>query len=154
MCCSIQEIVTDAYFVFADRPSITEPPASVSVSQYESATFNCTATGSGDISIEWSCDGSNCSGKSDTTIGGEDGYVTSTLNITRATGNLAVTCHVMQNLIRLMSEASNDVEVRLPPRFVANMTAQLIFMPVATTTSTPPTTPQGTDPSPGEGELK
>ena len=130
--------------------------------QYESATFNCTATGSGDLIMEWTCsdiDGSNCDNIIMSNISSSNsGSVTSTLVITRATSNLTVTCNMIQNLTNLTSRESASVEVQLPPNFVSITrelrTAQLIFMPVPTTTTTlssdPPT---GASSSPS-GELK
>ena len=118
--------------------------------QYESATFICTATGSGDLIINWNCsDGPNC----DSTNSSNNGSVTSTLVITGATSNLTVTCNVTQNLTNLTSGESADVEVRQPLDFVpierVQRTAQLIFMPVPTAapSSDPPT---GASSPPGE----
>ena len=106
---------------------------------YETATFifNCTATGSGDLMIEWTCsDDSNC-GVSSANIGNSsklnNGSVTSTLVITGVTINLTVTCAVIQNLTCLSSGESADVEVRLPSIEKVLSTAQLIFIPVPTT---------------------
>ena len=101
--------------------------------QYESATFTCTATSSGDLIIEWTCsDGSNCDNIMSST---NNGSVTSTLVITGATSNLTVTCNVMQDVgqTNLTSGESASVEVRLP--IEVQRTAQLIFMPVPTTSS-------------------
>jgi hypothetical protein len=122
------------------------------VDQYENATFNCTATGPGDLDIVWYCsDGSNC-GMSRTNRN-NDGSVTSTLVITRVTSTVTVTCAVIQNLTNtLSSEEPANVEVRLPPiEIVQRSTAQLI-VPIPTTTMTQPTDPR-TPPSP-PGELK
>ena len=127
------------------------------INQFESATFNCTATGSGDTNIEWTCsdiDGSNCdniimSSNSSSNIGS----VTSTLVITGATSDLTVTCNVTRDLPSLES-ANASIEVRLPIERVQR-TAQLIFMPVPTTvTASSSDPPTSTDVSPSAGELK
>ena len=95
--------------------------------RYESATFNCTATSSGDLIINWNCsDRSNCDIMSSTSSS-NSGSVTSTLVITGATSNLNVTCNVMQDLTSLTSGESASVEVRLPPIERVQRTAQLIF---------------------------
>ena len=122
--------------------------------QYESATFNCTATGSGDLIIEWNCsDGSSCDMSS--TNSRDDKSVTSTLVVTGATSNLTVTCNVTQNLTNLTSGESASIEVRQPSDFVSikrvQRTAQLIFMPVPTTA---PSTDPPTGASSPPGELK
>ena len=103
---------------------------------YKNATFNCTATGSGDLIINWNCsDGSNCGMSS--TNSSNNGLVTSTLVITHATSNLTITCDVVQNLTSLSSGESTSIEVRLPWNFVrintVQSTAQLIVIPVPTT---------------------
>ena len=138
--------------LFVDHPSITESPADVTVNESESATFNCNATGSGDLTIEWICsDGSNC-GMSNTDS--NDGYVTSTFVIDDATDNLTITCVVTQSLTNLFSGESNDVEVRPPPNFVPTkvLQAQLIVIPAPTTTAAakPETTPIETTGSEGK----
>ena len=129
--------------------------------QFDSATFTCIATGSGDLIIEWTCsDGSNCDMSN--TISSNNGSVTRTLVIIGATSNLTVTCNVMQNLINLTSGESASVEVRRPLDFVPiereQRTAQLIFTPLPTTVTTmlsdPPTDVSPTDVSPSPGELK
>ena len=133
--------------MFADPPSIIESPADVTVNENETATFNCTATGSGDLTIEWICsDDFNCarSGTDDS----NDGYVTSTFEITGAT-NLTVTCIVNQSLISLLFGESN-VEIRLPPPTEAlQRTAQLIVIPAPTTQ---PETNTGVHTSGGENK--
>ena len=94
--------------------------------QYDIATFSCTATGSGDLIINWNCsDGSNCDMSSISSS--KNGSVTSTLVITDAISNLAVTCNVMQDLTSLTSGESASVEVRLPPIERVQRTAQFIF---------------------------
>ena len=128
------------------------------MNQFESAIFNCTATGSGDLIIEWTCsdiNGSNCdniimSSNSSSNIGS----VTSTLVITGATSDLTVTCNVTRDLTSLTSGESASVEVWLPIERVQR-TAQLIFMPVPTTvTASSSDPPTSTDVSPSVGELK
>ena len=112
------------YFSFAARPSITEPPADVTVNQGEPATFTCTAAGSGDLTIQWNCsDGSNC-GQSSQSEDSGGGTVTSTLVITGASTNLNVTCVVNQNLTSLLSGESG-IETRLPST-ETSITAQLV----------------------------
>jgi hypothetical protein len=138
--------------IFPDRPNITEEPVSVTVDQYENATFNCTATGPGDLKIVWTCsDGSNCGISS--TNRNNDGSLTSTLVITRATSNLTVTCYVIQNLTRLSSSEPANVEVRLPSiETVPLSTAELTVIPISTTTQ--PTDPLTEGPQSPAGELK
>lgn len=139
----------NAFFVvwlFADHLSIVESPDNVTVNEREVATFNCTATGSGNLTIEWICSGdSNCEGSSERS----GGYVTSILEIPGAT-NLTVTCVVNQNLISLSSGGS-DVEVRLPPDFVPaevlQRTAQLTVIPAPTTDDIPTQDPASTSDS-------
>jgi hypothetical protein len=104
------------------------------VNQYENATFNCTATGPGDLKIEWTCSDDSNYGVTSTSNGSV--LVASTLVITRATRNLTVTCNVIQNL---SSMSSGNVEVRLP--WPIQTTAQLIFIPVLTPTTQPVTQP-------------
>ena len=122
--------------------------------QFESATFNCTATGSGDLIIEWTC--SNCDNIiMSNTSSSNSGSITSTLVITGATSNLTITCNVTRNLTSLTSGESAGVEVRLPPIERVQRTAQLIFTPVPTTvTATSSDPPTSTDVSPSAGELK
>ena len=133
-------------WLFADRPSIMESPVDVTVNENESATFNCNATGSGDLTIEWNCsDSSNC-GMSNTDS--NDGYVTSTFVIDDATNNLTITCVVTQNLTSLFSGESNDVEIRPPPvpAEALQRMAQLIVIPAPTTTIYTPAEPENTLP--------
>ena len=122
--------------------------------QFESATFNCTATGSGDLIIEWTCsDGSNCDNIS--TSSNNNRSVTSTLVITGATSDLTVTCNVTRDLPSLTSGESASVEVRLPIESIQR-TAQLIFTPVTTTETASSSDPPSTDVSSKSpsGELK
>ena len=137
---------------FIDRPRITDPPASVTVNENEIATFNCTAAGSGDLTIEWIC--SDCDCDSPSNEKSDQLFVTSTLEIPGAT-NLTVTCVVNQRLPSLSSGESNDVEVRLPPTEALRRTAQLIIIPAPTTTTTtePETTPPETTGSEGKKEI-
>ena len=126
--------------------------------QFESATFNCTATGSGDPNIEWTCsdiDGSNCDNIiMSSNSSSNNGSVTSTLVITGATSDLTVTCNVTRDLTSLTSGESASVKVRLPIEKVQR-TAQLIFTPVPTTvTASSSDPPISTDVSPSAGELK
>ena len=125
--------------------------------QFESATFNCTATGSGDLIIEWTCsDGSNCDNIIMSNLSSSNnGSVTSTLVITGATSNLTVTCNVMRDLtsLQLTSGESASVEVRLPIERVQR-TVQLIFTPVPTTVTATLSDPPTTDVSSSAGELK
>ena len=129
----------------------------MTMDQYESATFNCTATGSGDFIIEWTCsNGSNVNCGTSSISSSNNGLVTSTLVITGATSNLTVTCNVMQNLTSLTSGESASIEVRLPPGPIerAQKTAQF-FMPVPTTvTVTASSSDLPTDVSPSVGKLK
>ena len=113
-------------------------------------TFSCTATGSGDLIIEWICsdDANYCSSSREKKSGG---YVTSILEISDAT-NLNVTCAVNQSLTSLFSEESNDIEVRPPPVIALQRTAQLIVIPAPLTATQPDTTPQETTGSEGERE--
>ena len=98
---------------FAARPSIVESPTNVMVNEGDPATFTCSATGSGELTIEWSCsasDGTDCG--SCTNEEGTDGRMTSTYMITRASASLNVTCVVSQSLASFMSES--NIETRLP----------------------------------------
>ena len=119
--------------MFTDPPSFIESPASVTVNENETATFNCTATSSGNLTIEWICsDGSNCGRSS--TDDSKDGYVTSTFEIIGTT-NLTVTCIVNHSLtnFNLSFGESDGVEVRPPPTETLQRTAQLIVIPAPTT---------------------
>ena len=113
-------------------------------------TFNCTATGSGDLIIEWICsdDSNYCSSSREERSGG---YVTSTLEISGAT-NLSVTCAVNQSLTSLLSEESNDIEVRPPPIIALRRTAKLIVIPAPITATQLETTPPETIGSEGKKE--
>ena len=102
----------------ADLAIVTDSPASITVNERETATFDCNVTGVGDLSIEWDVGGDlyNSVTCSDTcsSINSEsgDGYITSTLEITAVT-DLDIRCIVYQILIFLSEDPS--VEIRLPP---------------------------------------
>ena len=104
----------------ADLAIITDSPASITVNERETATFDCNATGLGDLTIEWDVGGDlynreTCP-ESPTcdSINSEsgDGYVTSTLEITAVT-DLDIRCIVYQILI--FSSEDPSIEIRLPP---------------------------------------
>ena len=114
-------------------------------------TFNCTATGSGYLIIEWICsDDANYFSSSREER--SDGYVTSILKISGAS-NLSVTCAVNQSLTSLLSEESNDIEVRPPPIITLQRTAQLTVIPAPITATQLETTPPETTGSESEEEI-
>ena len=134
----------------ADLAIITDSPASVIVNESETATFNCTATGVGDLTIEWNVGGElyNCETCSESphcdSINSEsnDGYVTSTLEITGET-DLDIRCVLNQDII--ISSGEPGVETRWPPpRTVQGEAARITVIPAVTTTATTqPMTTQG-----------
>ena len=129
----------------AVRPSIMESPANVTVNQSTSyaAIFICSATGSGELTIEWICsDGTDCG--SIINDDSADGYVTSTYQITRASASLNVTCVVNQSLASFMSEEF-DIETQLPHTEPLTRTAELTVIPAPTIATT---TQPGTEDSP------
>ena len=120
----------------------TDSPASVTVNESETAIFNCTATGVGNLTIEWDVDGDvyNSETCSESTTCGSinsesgNGYVTSTLNITGET-DLDISCVVNQNLT--FSSENPSIEIRQPPtRTIRGEVAQLTVIPAPTTTTT------------------
>ena len=108
---------------FAAHPSFVESPTNVTVNERDPATFTCSATGSGELIIEWICSGStDCDGIiSDDSTGG---YVTSTYQITRASASLTITCVVNQSLASFKSVES-DIEIRLPQPLTTRRKAEL-----------------------------
>ena len=142
----------------AAHPSIMESPTNVMVNQSTSdaAIFNCSATGSGELTIEWICsDGTDCGSIIDDDSA--DGYVTSTYQITNASASLNITCVVNQSLASFMSEES-DIYTRLPHTELLRRTAKLTVIPaptIAITTTLPDSQqPDTSDPSLSEGENK
>ena len=120
----------------AARPSLVESPTNVTVNQSTSDTaiFNCSATGSGELTIEWICsDGTDCGSVIDDNS--TDGRITSTYQITSASASLNVTCVVNQSLASFMSEESN-IEIRLPRTKPLMRTAELTVIPAPTTAAT------------------
>ena len=124
----------------------------VTVTEGETATFNCTASGVGDLTIEWDVGGVlyNSETCSDTcgsiNSKNNDGYVTSTLEITGET-DLDISCIMVQRLITSSSDEPG-VEMRLYRRLERAAAAQLTVIPAITTATQPETiqenTPQGT----------
>ena len=122
------------------------------MNEREVATFNCTATGVGDLTIEWDVDGCSKSTTNCGSINSEsgDGYVTSTLNITGVT-DLNISCVVNQNLT--FSSEDPSIEIRLPlnrTRTVQGNTVQLMIIPATPTAQ--PTTTQGSSVGPSDGK--
>ena len=127
---------------------ITNHPASTTVNEGEVAIFNCTATGRGDLTIEWDVDEirysmDNCSPSeicnriSNTNNTG--GSVTSTLQITASLVTDFVACVMKQNLSSSASSFGlpmNDIEVRPPPIRTLRSVAQLTVIALPTTTQT------------------
>ena len=144
-------------FGLGDLTNITGSPASAIVNEGETATYICTATGVGDLTIEWDVHGelynSETCSESPTcdSINSEsnDGYVTSTLEITGET-DLDISCVVVQMLTTSSSDEPG-VEMRLYGRL--ERAAQLMVIPTVTTAAaTPPETTQGPDVGPTDGK--
>ena len=135
---------------FAARSSIVESPANIMVNESDPATFTCSATGSGELTIEWMCsDGTNCGSSANDE--GANGHMTSTYHISSASASLNVTCVVNQSLASFMSEES-DIETLLPPTEEPLMRrAELTVIPAPTsaaTTTQPDSQQPGTEDSP------
>ena len=136
---------------FTDLATITDPPTSITVNESESATFDCTATDVGDLTIEWDVGGvlynnetcSDTCGSINTV--NNNRHVTSTLAITGET-DLDISCVVIQ---RSMTSSSNEpgVEMRLYGRL--ERAAQLMVIPTVTTAAT--TQPETTQPTNTQG---
>ena len=105
----------------------------VTVNDSENATFNCTATGSGDLNINWVCSDSSDSCGTSTTVGNNGGYIASSIEVVYTGAmNSTITCVVSQNLTMFLSDES-DVEVRLPHTRIIHKAAQLTVIPMIIT---------------------
>lgn len=106
----------------------------------EVATFSCSATGTGDLSIEWDVGGvlydhvrcfesPNCESITDNEIN-QHRFLTSVLRIT-GVNSLEISCIVNQNLT-ISSQVISGVEIRQPPSTYMRTiqeTAQLTVIP-------------------------
>ena len=131
----------------ADLVMITDHPNDTTVNENEVATFSCTATGSGDLTVEWDVGDKrynmdNCTplenGCNITNITDNTGdSVTSTLKITAMVNN-SVTCVVKQDLSSStisFGQPVVGVESRTPPiRMLSSQPAQLTVNEAPTTT--------------------
>ena len=122
---------------------ITNHPNSTTVNEGEVATFSCTATGRGDLTIEWVVgevryNMDNCSPSeicNRINIANTGGSVTGILEITASlvTNSVMIACIMKQNLSSSASSFGQPivgVEVRPPPiRTLRSVAAQLTVIP-------------------------
>ena len=137
---------------------ITNHPISTTVNEGEVATFSCTVTGRGDLTVEWDVgevryNMDNCSASENCNriniTDNTDGSLTSTLEITASLITNTVTCVITI----LFGQSVVGVESRPPPiRTLRSEPAQLTVIAAPATTHEPITSSDDqskTDPSEG-----